>query len=48
MTIPASRDRIVGAGFDPMTSTPQQFAEFIKAESLRWGKVIKDAGIRAE
>ena len=48
MTVPASRDRIVGAGFDPMTSTPQQFAEFIKAESLRWGKVIKDAGIRAE
>src|ERR1035437_8932640 len=48
MTVPASRDRIVGAGFDPMTSTPQQFAEFIKAESLRWGKVIKDAGIRAQ
>jgi tripartite-type tricarboxylate transporter receptor subunit TctC len=48
MTVPASRDRIVGAGFDPMTSTPQQFAEFIKAESVRWGKVIKDAGIRAE
>lgn len=48
MTVPASRDRIVGAGFDPMTSTPQQFTEFIKAESVRWGKVIKDAGIRAE
>ncbi len=48
MTVPASRDRIVGAGFDPMTGTPQQFAEFLKTESVRWGKVIKDAGIRPE
>jgi tripartite-type tricarboxylate transporter receptor subunit TctC len=48
MTAPGSRDRIVGAGFDPMTSTPRQFADFIKTENVRWGKVIKDAGIRAE
>jgi len=48
MTVPASRERIVGVGFDPMTSSPQQFAEFIKTENVRWGKVIKDAGIRAE
>jgi tripartite-type tricarboxylate transporter receptor subunit TctC len=48
MTVPASRDRIVGGGFDPMSSTPQQFADFIKTENVRWGKVIRDAGIRAE
>jgi len=48
MTAPASRERIIGAGFDPMTSTPQQFADFIKSENVRWGKVIREAGIRAE
>ena len=48
MTAPASRDRIIGAGFDTMTSTPEQFAQFIKAETVRWGKVIRDSGARAE
>jgi tripartite-type tricarboxylate transporter receptor subunit TctC len=48
MTVPASRDRIIGAGFDTMTSTPEQFADFIKAETVRWGKVIKDSGAKAE
>ncbi len=31
-----------------MTSSPPQFADFIKTENVRWGKVIKNAGIRAE
>ena len=48
LTVPASRERIVGVGFDPAASSPQQFADFIKAENVRWGKVIRDAGIRAE
>ncbi len=48
MTAPTSRDHIASVGFDPMTSTPLQFAEFIKTENTHWGKVIKDAGIRAE
>ena len=42
------RERIRAAGFDPATSTPEQFAEFIKLETGRWGKVIRDAGIKAE
>ena len=48
MTAPASRDRIAGAGFEVMASTPEQFAGFIKSETTRWGKVIRDAGLKAE
>ena len=29
----------------PMSVTPEQFAEFLKAEIVRWGKVIKDANL---
>lgn len=29
-------------------STPEQFGEFIKSESAKWGKVIRDKDIRAE
>ena len=31
-----------------VASTPEEFGEFIKAESAKWGKVIRDKGIRAE
>ena len=35
-------------GLDPETSTPQEMAARIKAETAMWASVIKDAGIRAE
>jgi tripartite-type tricarboxylate transporter receptor subunit TctC len=31
-----------------MISTPEQFGQFIKSEAARFGKVIKEAGIRGE
>jgi tripartite-type tricarboxylate transporter receptor subunit TctC len=31
-----------------ITSTPQEFSTFIKAETERWAKVIHDAGITVE
>ena len=43
-----ARDRMQGAGFEPMSSTPEQFAEFIKTETVRWAKVIKDANVKVE
>jgi tripartite-type tricarboxylate transporter receptor subunit TctC len=32
----------------PVGGSPQQTAAFIKSESERWQKVIKDAGVKAE
>lgn len=40
--------RLAIGGVEPMTSTPERFAEFIKSETVRYAKVIKDAGIKAE
>jgi tripartite-type tricarboxylate transporter receptor subunit TctC len=34
--------------FDPMTSTSAQFADFLKAETQKWGKVIRDANIKVD
>ena len=31
--------------FEPISSTPEQFSEFLKAEIVRWGKVIKEANV---
>ena len=43
------KKRLADGGVDVVTSkSPAAFAEFVKAENVRWGKVIKDAGIVAE
>ena len=35
-------------GAEPVGSTPQEFAAFLKTEMQQWGKVIRDAGIKPE
>ena len=45
---PDTKERFNTAGVEVMTSTPDQFGQFIKSEAARFGKVIKEAGIRGE
>ncbi len=45
---PDTQQRFTTAGVEPMTSTPEQFGQFIRSEAARFGKVIKDAGIKGE
>jgi len=35
-----------GARFTP--KTPVQFADFVAAETAKWGKLIREVGIRAD
>ena len=42
------RERLVAQGFEPVGGTPEQFGAYIKTEIAKWGKVIREAGIRAE
>jgi tripartite-type tricarboxylate transporter receptor subunit TctC len=39
------RERLNALGFDPVASTPGEFADWIKLEIAKWGKVIRDANI---
>jgi tripartite-type tricarboxylate transporter receptor subunit TctC len=48
LTSAAVKERFFNAGSEVVASTPLQFAEAIKSEMSRMGKVIKDAGIRDE
>jgi tripartite-type tricarboxylate transporter receptor subunit TctC len=43
---PEMKTRLAGAGFDVKTSTPQEFAEFIRADTAKWAKVLKRSGGR--
>jgi len=48
MRSPDMKSRLAGEGAEPTSSTPAEFAAFIKAEIEKWGKVIRGAGIRIE
>ncbi len=42
------RDKITGMGADVVGNSPDQFAKFWRDESEKWGRVIREAGIKAE
>jgi tripartite-type tricarboxylate transporter receptor subunit TctC len=42
------KQRLANAGVEPLVSTPEHFAGFIKSEIVRYAKVIKDAGIKIQ
>ena len=48
LTSPDLKERLAAAGIEPVTGTPEQFAAFIRSETARYAKVIKDAGIKPE
>ena len=45
---PETRDRLAAIGAGAVTTTPEQFASFVRAESVKWGKIIKTAGVTLE
>ena len=44
----AMRKKIAVQGARPLGTTPAEAAAFMKAESEKWGKVIKEANIKAQ
>ncbi len=45
LAMPEVQQKLAVSGADPVGSTPEAFKAFIEAETLKWGKVIKDANI---
>ena len=43
-----AKARLADLGVEPMRMTPQEFAQFITDEDKKWGKVIRDAGIKLD
>ena len=43
-----AKARLAELGVEPMRMTPAQFAQFITDEDKKWGKVIRDAGIKLD
>ncbi len=48
IALPDMKERLPTLGFEPVASTPEEFAERIKVELETWRKVIRAANIKAE
>lgn len=46
--VPDTKEKMQKVGFEPLSCTPEQFAEFIKKEMARYGKVIREANLSIE
>jgi tripartite-type tricarboxylate transporter receptor subunit TctC len=40
------KERLLNAGVEVVTSSPEELAATVKSEMAKWGKLIKDAGLR--
>jgi tripartite-type tricarboxylate transporter receptor subunit TctC len=43
-----TKKRFETEGAEPLSMSPDEFGRFIAAEAVKWARVVKDAGIRAE
>ena len=44
----AGRERLKGAGLDPVGGTPEQFTQLITQESVKWAPIIQRSGARID
>lgn len=42
------KDRLIVAGVEPNSSTPQELDALVKSDVARWGKIVGESGIRLE
>ena len=48
LTSPEVRDKLMAAGIEPMTSTPEEFAALIRTDLERYARLIKTTGIKVQ
>jgi tripartite-type tricarboxylate transporter receptor subunit TctC len=42
------KERLAGLATDPLTSTPEEFAAYLKQEIAKWGDVVRKANLKAD
>jgi tripartite-type tricarboxylate transporter receptor subunit TctC len=45
---PDMRDKLNAMGTDPVTSTPEEFAAYLRQETAKWANVVLKAGLKAD
>ena len=48
VSLPAVKEQLTKMGFEIVANTPEQYAVFLREENVKWAKVVRDLGLRAE
>ena len=48
LAMPDVKEFLFNQGLDPAPGTPEKFSAYIKSETAKWAKVIKDSGAKSE
>jgi tripartite-type tricarboxylate transporter receptor subunit TctC len=48
MQLPDVRERFTAQGAEILSGSPQDAAAYFRAEVVKWGKVVKASGARAD
>jgi tripartite-type tricarboxylate transporter receptor subunit TctC len=48
LAMPEISRKLVQDGLEPVGNTPEQFREFLVADKAKWGRIIKQANVKAE
>src|SRR5260221_771255 len=48
LRLPEVRERLAALGAETVGSTPEEVGAFIRAENVRWGRIIREKGIRSQ
>jgi tripartite-type tricarboxylate transporter receptor subunit TctC len=48
MHSPELKDRLAAMATDPATGTPEEFGDFLKRETAKWGDVVRKAGLKVD
>ena len=48
VAMPAVQEKLKGQGYTILVDSPAEFTAYIKSETVKWGKVVKESGATAE
>ena len=48
LAAPEVHDKLLAAAFEPVGSSPAQFARYLESERVKWGRVVTEASIKPE
>ena len=48
MRLPETSERLSTAGIEPVGSSAEELGSFMRSETLKWGKIIKQIGLKIE
>jgi len=46
MMLPAVKQKMEAIGVEPVNETPAQFAATLRADADKWGKLVRELGIK--